>query len=280
MTGQKIGCICITEKYHGSDAVNMETQIQEKDDHVVVNGEKLYTTNGSIADYFIVYGVSNPHDPRGSMYQVIAERGFEGLETHRIGVQSIPRVQIAQTIFDNVKIPEENILGTRGQGYNNLFSGLVAERDAIIGSSLGISWLTAITALIYTNCRVQFGRPLYDFQAVSFPITQLFTELMAATEFGFKAASEYRKTLEHSDLKFIKYNAAFSSGTKFFASNLAHKISYETQQLCGGIAFTDNLRIDKALEVSKVQEIIGGARNIQLYLVSRAIKDIFKRLAI
>ena len=280
MTGKKIGCICITEKYHGSDAVNMETQIEEAEDHVIVNGEKLYTTNGSVADYFIVYGVSNPYDPRGSMYQVIAEREFEGLETHRIGVQSIPRVQIGQTIFNNVKIPEENILGTRGQGYKNLFAGLVAERDAIIGSSLGISWLTAITALIYTNCRVQFGRPIYDFQAVSFPITQLFTELMAATGFGFKSASEYRKTLEHSDLKFIKYNAAFSSGTKFFASNLAHKISYETQQLCGGIAFTDNLRIDKALEVSKVQEIIGGARNIQLYLVSRAIKDIFKRLAL
>ncbi len=280
MAGKKIGCICITEKYHGSDAVNMETQIEEKEDHVIVNGEKLYTTNGTVADYFLVYGVSSPYDPRGSMYQVIAERRFEGLETHRIGVQSIPRVQIGQTIFNNVKIPEENILGTRGQGYNNLFSGLVAERDAIIGSSLGISWLTAITALIYTNCRVQFGRPLYDFQAVSFPITQLFTELMAATEFGFKAASEYRKTLEHSDLKFIKYNAAFSSGTKFLASNLAHKISYETQQLCGGIAFTDNLRIDKALEVSKVQEIIGGARNIQLYLVSRTIRDIFKRLAL
>jgi len=280
MTGKKIGCICITEKYHGSDAVNMEAQIEEKEDHVIINGEKLYTTNGTVADYFLVYGVSSPYDPRGSMYQVIAERGFEGLETNRIGVQSIPRVQIGQTIFNNVKIPEENILGTRGQGYNNLFSGLVAERDAIIGSSLGISWLTAITALIYTNCRIQFGRPLYDFQAVSFPITQLFTELMAATDFGFRAASEYRKTLEHTDLKFIKYNAAFSSGTKFLAANLAHKISYETQQLCGGIAFTDNLRIDKALEVSKVQEIIGGARNIQLYLVSRVIKDIFKRLAL
>ena len=280
MTGKKIGCICITEKYHGSDAVNMEAQIEEKEDHVIINGEKLYTTNGTVADYFLVYGVSSPYDPRGSMYQVIAERGFEGLETNRIGVQSIPRVQIGQTIFNNVKIPEENILGSRGQGYNNLFSGLVAERDAIIGSSLGISWLTAITALIYTNCRIQFGRPLYDFQAVSFPITQLFTELMAATDFGFRAASEYRKTLEHTDLKFIKYNAAFSSGTKFLAANLAHKISYETQQLCGGIAFTDNLRIDKALEVSKVQEIIGGARNIQLYLVSRVIKDIFKRLAL
>ena len=93
---------------------------------------------------------------------------------------------------------------------------------------------------------------------------------------NLKSASEYNKTFErkHFDQqKFVKYNAAFSSGTKYLASHLAHKISYETQQLCGGIAFTDNLRIDKALEVAKVQEIIGGARNIQLYLVSRAIKD-------
>ncbi|MFX1476859.1 MAG: acyl-CoA dehydrogenase family protein, partial [Promethearchaeota archaeon] len=104
---------------------------------------------------------------------------------------------------------------------------------------------------------------------------------MAATELGFKSASEYNKTIErhHFDQqKFIKYNASFSSGTKYLASHLAHKISYETQQLCGGIAFTDNLRIDRALEVAKVQEIIGGARNVQLYLVSRAIKDMISLL--
>ena len=180
-----------------------------------------------------------------------------------------------------MKIPKGNVLGGKGEGYRNLFAGLVAERDAIIGSSLGISWLTAITALIYTNLRKQFGKPIYDFQAVSFPITKLFTELMAATDFGIKTASEYRKTIKYPDQpKFIKYNAAFSSGTKFLASNLAYRISYETQQLCGGIAFTDNLRIDKALEVSKVQEIIGGARNIQLYLVSRAMKDMVGRLVL
>jgi alkylation response protein AidB-like acyl-CoA dehydrogenase len=229
-----------------------------------------------------VYGVSEKRNPRGSMYQLMAERGFEGLETNRLGVQSIPRVQIGQTIFNSVKIPKEtNTLGGKGQGYKNLFSGLVAERNIITGSSLGISWLTAITALLYTNFREQFGSPIYEFQSVSFPITQLFTELMAATELGFKTATEYKKTLKYPDQeKFIKYNAAFSSGTKFLSSNLAHKISYEVQQLCGGIAFTDNLRIDKALEVSKVQEIIGGARNIQIFLVSRAIRDIVKRVVL
>jgi len=280
MAGEKIGCICITERQHGSDAVNMKTLIRDHadEDHVVLNGEKIYTTNGTIADYFIVYGVSRENDPRGTMYQVLVESDFEGLETNRVGIQSIPRVQVGQSIFNEVKIPRGNIIGTEGKGYQNLFSGLIAERDAIIGSSLGISWLTAITAFIYTNFREQFRRPIYDFQAVSFPLTELFTELMAATELGFKAATEYKKTLDYADPKFIKYNAAFSSGTKFLTSNLAHKLSYEVQQLCGGIAFTDSLRIDKALEVAKVQEIIGGARNIQLYLVSKAIKNMISLL--
>lgn len=281
LTGRKIGCICITERKRGSDAVNMETKVEDKGDHVIFTGEKLYTTNGPVADYFIVYGVSDVSDPRGTMYQAIAERGYEGLITNRLGIQSVPRVQIGQTLFNSVKIPRENILGDKGQGYKNLFSGLVAERCSIIGSSLGIAWLTAVSGLIYTNLRVQFGRPLYDFQGVSFPQTQNFTELMAATELGFKSASEYNRIFERNhfkEQKFIKYNASFSSGTKYLASHLAHKISYETQQLCGGIAFTDNLRIDKALEVAKVQEIIGGARNIQLYLVSRAIKDMISLL--
>ncbi len=281
MTGKKIGCICITERKHGSDAVNMETKVLDKGDHLIFDGEKLYTTNGPVADYFIVYGVSDVSDPRGTMYQAIAERGYEGLITNRLGIQSVPRVEIGQTLFNSVKIPRENVLGEKGQGYKNLFSGLVAERCAIIGSSLGIAWLTAIIGLIYTNLRIQFHRPVYEFQGVSFPQTQNFIELMAATELGFKAASEYNKTIERKyfeQQKFVKYNAAFSSGTKYLASHLAHKISYETQQLCGGIAFTDNLRIDKALEVAKVQEIIGGARNIQLYLVSRAIKDMISLL--
>ncbi|GAH05713.1 unnamed protein product, partial [marine sediment metagenome] len=154
-------------------------KVEDKGDHVIFTGEKLYTTNGPVADYFIVYGVSDVLDPRGTMYQAIAERGFEGLQTNRLGIQSVPRVQIGQSLFNSVKIPRENILEDRGQGYKNLFSGLVAERCSIIGSSLGIAWLTAVTGLIYTNLRIQFGRPLYDFQGVSLPQTQNFTELMA-----------------------------------------------------------------------------------------------------
>ncbi|HMF31612.1 MAG TPA: acyl-CoA dehydrogenase family protein [Candidatus Lokiarchaeia archaeon] len=280
MSGQKTGCICITEKERGSDAVNMQTHVTECDDgtgDVFYDGEKVFTTNGPKADYFIAYGVTDEQDPRSTMYQVLIERGFEGLETNRLGVNSAPRVHIGQTVFNHVRVPAENIIGTAGAGYTNLFRGLVAERTTIIGSSLGISWLSVITALIYSDLRRQFDKRLLDFQAVSFPLAEMLVDLMAATDLGFKAASEFEKIArypEHTDM--VKYNASFSAGTKYLAAHLAHRISYESQQLVGGIGYTDNMRIDKALEVSKIQEIIGGSRNIQLLLVNQAIKTILK----
>lgn len=282
ITGKKIGCICITEKERGSDAVRMQTTVEDKGEYLVINGEKIFTTNGPVADYFVVYGVGDPERPRETMYQLIVERGMDGLETNRINIPSVPRVQIGQTIFNNVKVPKDNVLGAAGDGYKNLFEGLVAERGAIIGSSLGISWLVAVSALIYTNKREQFGKPIYKFQGVSLPLTQLFVKLMAATELGFKSVSMYDKFFNdekyYKRTDIIKFNAAFTAGTKYYTSNLAHEIAYECQQLVGGIGYTDNLPIDRALEVAKVQEIIGGSRNVQLLIVSRSIKDMIKRL--
>lgn len=278
MSGRKIGCICITERERGSDAVNMQTRSRECNDgtgDVVFDGEKVFTTNGPVADYFIAYGVEDEGNPRATMSQVLIERGFKGLETHRLGILSVPRVHIGQTIFKQVRIPKENVLGIRGQGYTNLFRGLVAERNTIIGSSLGISWLSAITGLIYAHLRKQFNKRILEFQAVSFPMAEMLVDLMAATNLGFSAANEYQKIARYPEnVEMIKYNASFSAGTKFMASNLAHRISYEMQQLCGGAGYTDNLRIDKALEVSKIQEIIGGSRNIQLMLVTQAMRTI------
>jgi alkylation response protein AidB-like acyl-CoA dehydrogenase len=278
LAGEKIGCICITERNQGSDAVNMKTLVQEFDDKIVVSGEKIFTTNGPVADYFIVYGVADVDNPRKTMYQAVVERNFEGLETHRFDIQAVPRVHIGQTIFKDVAVPKTHILGGAGKGYENLFSGLVAERDTIIGSSIGLSWLSLISTLIYTNHREQFKQKLFNFQGVSFPLTELFIELMAATSLAFTTGTEYRKFVEHAKYKFIKYNAAFSSGTKSLCAQLAHKITYEAQLLCGGVGYTDNLRIDKAMEVGRIQEIIGGPRNIQTYLVTHIIKDMMNLL--
>ncbi|MHA1730810.1 MAG: acyl-CoA dehydrogenase family protein [Promethearchaeota archaeon] len=280
-SGVKVGAITITERERGSDAVNMQTTVEKCDDgsgDVVYDGEKVFTTNGPKADYFIAYGVTDTANPRGTMYQSLVERGMEGLETNRLGIHSVPRVHIGQTLFKKVRVPKDNVLGADGAGYRNLFGGLVAERNTIIGSSLGISWLAAITTLIYTDLRKQFGQRILNFQGVSFPLSEMLVELMAATNLGLRAGTEFEKIERHSEKlnEMVKYNSSFSAGTKYLASKLAHRISYETQQLCGGIGYTDNLRIDRAIEVSKIQEIIGGSRNIQLLLVNRAVKYILK----
>jgi butyryl-CoA dehydrogenase len=276
LSGEKIGCICITEPKQGSDAVNMKTTAEETPDFIKITGEKIFTTNGPKADYFLVYAVGDTNDPRKTMYQVIVERGFEGLKTDRLAIPAVPRVVIGQTLFEAVKVPKENVVGWKGEGYSNLFSGLVAERGDICGSSLGVSWLALLSAFIYTNYREQFGKTLYSFQAVSFPMSTLFSELIAATTLGLHMGSEYRKFVKNPKYKIIRYNAALSSGTKTLVSYLSHKIAYEAQHFCGGVAYTDNLKLDRALEVSRIQEVIGGSRNIQSFLVSRVIKDILK----
>jgi len=278
LSGEKIGCICITEPKQGSDAVNMKTTARETPEYITITGQKIFTTNGPKADYFVVYAVGDVNDPRKTMYQVIVERGFEGLETARIAIPAVPRVKIGQTLFNSVKVPKENVIGWKGEGYGNLFSGLVAERGDIVGSSLGVSWLALLSAFIYSNYREQFGKTIYSFEAVSFPMSALFSELMAATSLGLHMGTEYKKFVKHPEPKFTRYNAALSSGAKTMISRLSHKIAYEAQHLCGGVAYTDNLTIDRALEVSRIQEVIGGSRNIQSFLVSRVIKDILKEI--
>ena len=170
------------------------------------------------------------------------------------------------------------IFKEQGKGYEHLFSGLVAERGTIVGSSLGVSWLSMITAFMYQNFRVQFGKPIFSYEAVSFPMSELFSELLAATSIGLHMGTEYRKFVEHPEPKFTRYNATLSSGIKTVTSQLSHKIAYEAQHLCGGIAYTDNLKMDRALNVSRIQEVIGGSRNIQRFLVSRVLKDLMNDL--
>ena len=130
MSGQKIGCIGITEPSRGSDAVNLTTIATKIDDGITYNGEKVYTTNGPKADYFCAYGVYNDQDPRGTMVQAMIKRDF-GVRTERLKINSVPRVHIAHTIFKDVKIPKDYILADDGMGYVRLFEGLVPERLGI-----------------------------------------------------------------------------------------------------------------------------------------------------
>ncbi|MHA1792700.1 MAG: acyl-CoA dehydrogenase family protein [Promethearchaeota archaeon] len=278
-SGQKIGCICITEPNQGSDAVNMKSLVKKTEGGVLYNGEKIFTTNGPKADYFISYAVEDINNPRQTMYQALLNRQMKGLSTNRLKIVSVPRVHIGQTLWNDVFIPDEYITGPAGKGYKILFEGLVPERISIFGSSLGIGWQALITAMIYTNKRVQFGRNVFSFQGVGFNLANLLVELEAATQLSLKIAGTYEdevKAGHPDDLK--KFNASLSAMAKYYAAKLSHDIAYECQNMMGGVALTDNTSVDRALEISKLEEVIGGARNIQLLLVQRSIKNAVKTL--
>jgi alkylation response protein AidB-like acyl-CoA dehydrogenase len=274
LSGEKIGCIGITEPDRGSDAVNLTTKCTKTDDGVIYNGEKVYTTNGPKADYFCCYGVYDEENPRDTMVQSIIAREF-GVRTERLKINAVPRIHIAHTILDNVKVPKEYILADDGLGYTRLFEGLVPERLSIMGSGVGICYAGLIYGIIYTNLRKQFGKPVIRYQGVGYGLADLLTKCTAAASLAFQAATIYDEKIlfsEKPSKDAAKWVASVSSQGKYYVAKLTHEICYEVQQHCGGVSVTDNTPIDELIDVSKIEEVIGGARNIQLLLIQSQIQ--------
>jgi len=280
MTGKGIGCIGITEPERGSDAVNMTTVCTKVDDGIIFNGEKVFTTNGPKADYFACYGVYDVDHPRQTMVQAMIKREW-GVETKRLKINSVPRVQIAHTILNDIKVPMEYILGDNGKGYHNLFDGLVPERLGIMGSGVGICWAGLIYGIIYSNLRRQFGQEIIKFQGVGFSLADLLSQTTSATALALQAATIYDDKVLFAEKKSAaaeKWVAGVSSQGKYLISKLTHDICYTVQQQMGGIAVTDNTPIDELTDCSKIEEVIGGARNIQLFIIQNSLRRYLKSL--
>ncbi len=275
MSGDKVGCICITEPERGSDAVNMTTKCRKLDDgSVTYNGEKVFTTNGPKADYFCTYGVYEIDHPRQTMVQAMLKREW-GVKTERLKINSVPRVHIAHTMINDVKVPAPYILGDNGDGYTRLFEGLVPERLGIIGSGVGICWAGLIYGILYSNLRKQFGQQIMKFQGVGFSLADLLSQTTAATALAFSAASIYDEKVLFAEKKSgaaEKWVAGVSSQGKYLISKLTHDVCYTVQQQMGGISVTDNTPIDELTDTSKIEEVIGGARNIQLFIIQNQLR--------
>jgi len=203
-----------------------------------------------------------------------------GVRTERLKINSVPRVHIAHTYFENVKIPNDYILADDGLGYVRLFEGLVPERLGIMGSGIGICWSGLIYGIIFTNLRKQFGKPVIRYQGVGYGLADLLTKSTAATSLALQAATIYDEKILFADKpskEAEKWCASISSQGKYYTAKLTHEICYEVQQHMGGVGVTDNTPVDELTDVSKIEEVIGGSRNIQLLLIQSQIQR-FMRL--
>jgi alkylation response protein AidB-like acyl-CoA dehydrogenase len=281
VTGQKNGCICITEPERGSDAVHMLTTCDEQDDgSFILNGEKIFQTNGPKADWAVAYAVSEKNNGN-TMGQFLVDTSKDGWNVERVNIPWTPRIFIGKETLTNLSIPPEYVLGKPGQGREHLFEGLNLERLGIVLLNAAEAWNSVTHAAIYVNMRKQFNQEVLKYQGVGFPLSDLWAETMNLTLSALHVCQMVDKKVEQFGTlpkEFSLALAATASQLKSISAKLSQKAAYECANLMGGAGVCDNTLMHDLLGVTRIQEIGGGTRQIQQYIMSLTLRQLFKVL--
>jgi alkylation response protein AidB-like acyl-CoA dehydrogenase len=264
ITGKTILGIAMTEPDAGSDLAGMRSSAKDCGDHFLLNGTKTFISNGINGDLFIIAAktaADNPH----AIGLFLVERGMEGFsrgkQFKKIG---LPSQDTAELIFDNVKIPKENILGNPAKGFRYLMSGLAEER-LITASSCIASAQTAFDLTInYVQERKAFGRPIAKFQNTRFKLAEMKTQIEVAQVFVDRCVSE---------LNLKKLSAEDAAIAKLYTSELLGKVADECLQLHGGNGFMQEYLISRIYSDARVTRIFAGTSEIMKEIISRNILD-------
>jgi alkylation response protein AidB-like acyl-CoA dehydrogenase len=262
-SGETLGAWGLTEPGAGSDAAALKTRAEKKGDHWLLNGTKLFITNGSLAEIHVVMAVTNPDEKRKGISAFILEKGMEGFKPgkkeNKLGIRS---ADTSELIFEDVKVPEENLIGEEGMGYRQAMTILDGGRVSIAGFSLGIAAGALESALKYAKERVQFDQPIANFQAIQWMLADGFTELEAARLLTYRAAF-----LEDQGKKIPKESAM----AKLFASELAVRASSMAVQILGGYGFIKDYPVEKFYRDSKLATIGEGTSEIQRWIIAQKV---------
>jgi len=262
-SGQTLGAWGLTEASAGSDAAAIKTRAEKKGDHWLMNGSKLFITNGSLAEIAVVMAMTDPAKGRNGISAFILERGMEGFRAgkkeDKLGIRA---ADTSELIFEDVKVPAENLVGEEGGGYRAAMAILDGGRVSIAGFSLGIAAGALESSLKYAKERVQFDQPIANFQAIQWMLADGFTELEAARLLTYRAAF-----LEDQGKKIPKESAM----AKLFASELAVKASSTAVQILGGYGFTKDYPVEKFYRDSKLATIGEGTSEIQRWIIAQKV---------
>ncbi len=282
VSGEKIGCICITEPERGSDAVHMLTTADEQPDgSFLLNGEKIYQTNGPKADWAVVYACAEK-DQGNTMGQFLIDTSWEGWSVERINIPWTPRMHLGKETFKDLRVPKEYVIGAPGLGREYLFEGLNLER--LGGCILYVSqaWNAVTHATIYCSMRKQFNQKTIKFQGVGFPLSGLWAKTMNLTlALLYICGKVDQKIKENKGVLPKAFNlslGAYVSQLKYDCAQLTERVCYEAANLMGGAGVCDNTLMQDLLGISRIQEIGAGTRQIQQYIMSYALYKLFKML--
>jgi alkylation response protein AidB-like acyl-CoA dehydrogenase len=284
VTGKTPSCILITEPERGSDAVHQLTICeQQPDGSLLLNGDKIFNTNAPKSKWAVAYATGD-RNVGTKMAQVLIDTSWEGWNCERVYIPWVPKLYLGREKLVNLKVPKEYILGGIGKGREHLFEGLVVERIMIATQNLCEAWNSITHAAIYSNMRKQFDQPIIQFQGVGMLLAELFARTQTLTYGLLKFCEDYDElTMIHGGEHSIPSNisrslVAIASQFKFVCADLSKNICYEAGNLMGGAGLCDNTLMHDLINISRIQEIVGGSRQIQLYIISNALSSIFQAL--
>ncbi|MFF2287499.1 acyl-CoA dehydrogenase [Peribacillus butanolivorans] len=259
--GKLLGAFCLTEQSSGSDAASLKSKAVKEGGMYRINGSKVFITNGGEADVYIVFASTNPEKGSKGISAFIVEKGTPGLiigkNERKMGLHGSSTVQVT---FEDMKIPEANILGNEGEGFKIAMANLDAGRIGIASQALGIAEGALEHAVQYAKDRVQFGKPIATQQGIGFKLAEMATNIEASRLLVYRAAY-----LRSKGLKCGKE----ASMAKLFASRTAVEVTIEAVQVYGGYGYTTEYPVERYFRDAKVTEIYEGTSEIQRMVISK-----------
>ncbi|PFD51313.1 acyl-CoA dehydrogenase AcdA [Bacillus cereus] len=261
--GKKIGAYGLTEPGSGSDAGGMKTIAKRDGDHYILNGSKIFITNGGIADIYVVFALTDPESKQRGTSAFIVESdtpGFSvGKKESKLGIRSSPTTEI---MFEDCRIPVENLLGGEGQGFKVAMQTLDGGRNGIAAQAVGIAQGALDASVEYARERHQFGKPIAAQQGIGFKLADMATDVEAARLLTYQAA-----WLESEGLPYGKESAM----SKVFAGDTAMKVTTEAVQVFGGYGYTKDYPVERYMRDAKITQIYEGTQEIQRLVISRML---------
>ncbi len=266
-SGKKLGAWGLTENISGSDASSMQSFAEKKDGYYLLNGSKVFITQGSVGQIAVVTAVTDKSNPKKGISAFILEKGMEGFlvgkKENKLGMRASDTTEL---IFENVKVPAENLIGKENEGFRQVLQILDGGRIAIGALALGIAQGALDAIIKYSKQRKQFGKYLSEFQATQFKISEISTEIEAARLLIFKAA--YMKE-QKQDINMQ------SSMAKLFASEVATRATNEAVQIYGGYGFIKDFPVEKLYRDVKLTTIGEGTSEVQRMIIAKNILNYF-----
>jgi len=258
--GEHIGAFGLTEPNAGTDAAGQQTIAVLEDDHYILNGSKIFITNAGYADVYIVFAMTDRSKGLKGISAFIVEKGFEGFsigkKEKKMGIRGSATCEL---IFENCKVPKENLLGKEGKGFGIAMKTLDGGRIGIAAQALGLAQGALDETVKYTKERKQFGRAIAKFQNTQFELASMDTKVEAARLLVYKAAY-----LKDQKVKYSKEAAM----AKLFAADTAMEVTTKAVQLYGGYGYTREYPVERMMRDAKITEIYEGTSEVQKMVIA------------